>query len=342
LVPPSGLTVVVAPSPSPAEDFDTDDKFWWDGYDNGAEYSSTPTVNHSVLPYTPSCSHVSVPLAPPSVPFLPKPPRMSAALQILLKSLFKSPVVPRLRHGRLAVTDTGATEIPDKSCFISYKFISGLSVRMGNNSFVPVLGRGTAVFTLNGKRVLVRNVLHVPGLAVPLYSLQTHATQQGCGFMGAEESGFLVYFPDFVLSVDTAVDSHLSFDPLSRLAPLSTLHYVQPHSPPATYPYASLPALSHSPLHCLRWPLLPLLRTMMQIAPTVTPLLLRLLCHLLVRPSLICLPLSKTWQSLLNVCPQLHPNQLQSRPLLLPLKVSLPPTLLLPSVRLASLSFSLP
>ena len=134
--------------------------------------------------------------------------------------------------------------IPDKSCFISYKSISGLSVSMGNNSFVPVLGRGTAVFALNGKRVLVRNILHVPGLAVPLYSLRTHATQRGCGFMGAEESGFLVYFPDFVLSVDTAVDSHLSFDPLGRSAPLPTLHYVQPRSSPAAYPYTSLSAVS--------------------------------------------------------------------------------------------------
>ena len=62
--------------------------------------------------------------------------------------------------------------------------------------------------------------------------------------MGAEESGFLVYFPDFVLSVDTAGESHLSFDPLGHSAPLSTLHYVQPHSPPPAYPYASLPALS--------------------------------------------------------------------------------------------------
>ena len=62
--------------------------------------------------------------------------------------------------------------------------------------------------------------------------------------MGAEESGFLVYFPDFVLSVDTAVESHLSFDPLGRSAPLSTLHYVQPHSPPPAYPYTSLLALS--------------------------------------------------------------------------------------------------
>jgi len=153
LVPPSGLTAVVAPSPAPEEDFDTDDEFRWDGYDYGAEYSSTPKVNHSIHPYTPSCSHFSVPLAPPSVPLPPKPPRMSAALQILLKSLSKSLVVPHLRHGRLAVADTGATDhmIPDKSCFISYKSIAGLSVRMGNNLFVPVLGRSTAVFALNGK-----------------------------------------------------------------------------------------------------------------------------------------------------------------------------------------------
>jgi len=153
LVPPSGLTAVVAPSPSPAEDFDTDDKFQWDGYASGAEYSSTPKVNHSVLPYTPSCSHVSVPLVPPSVPLPPKPPRMSSALQTLLGTLSKSPVVPPLSHGRLAVADTGATDhmIPEKLCFISYKSISGLSVRMGNNSFVPVLGRGTTVFALNGK-----------------------------------------------------------------------------------------------------------------------------------------------------------------------------------------------
>jgi hypothetical protein len=41
--------------------------------------------------------------------------------------------------------------IPDKSCFISYKSIAGLSVRMGNNLFVPVLGRSIAVFALNGK-----------------------------------------------------------------------------------------------------------------------------------------------------------------------------------------------
>ncbi len=81
---------------------------------------------------------------------------------------------------------------------------------MGNNSYNPV-------FALNGKRILVRNVLHVLGLAVPLYSLRTHITQRGCGSIGTRESGFLVYSPTFVLSVDTAIDCHLSFDPWAGL-----------------------------------------------------------------------------------------------------------------------------
>ena len=136
--------------------------------------------------------------------------------------------------------------VPDKSCFISYKSVLGLSVCMGNNSFVPVLDHGTAIFSLNGKHVLVQNVLHVPGLAVPLYSLRTHVTQRGCGFIGTGESGFLVYFPSFVLSVDMTVDCHLSFTPLGHSAPLNTLHYVQPWCPPAPYPSAVTPAVSQA------------------------------------------------------------------------------------------------
>jgi hypothetical protein len=91
---------------------------------------------------------------------------------------------------------------------------------------------------------MVRNVLHVPGLAVPLYSLCTHITQQGCGFIGTKETGFLVYFPTFVLSVNTAVDYHLSIDPLGTSTLLATLHYIQPRCPPAVYPSKVSPSLS--------------------------------------------------------------------------------------------------
>ncbi len=143
--------------------------------------------------------------------------------------------------------------LPDNSSFISYKIVSGLQVRMGNNSYIPVLGHGTAIFALNGKRILIRNALHVPGLTVPLYSLRAHMRQLGCGFLGSETTGFLVYFPTFVLSIDTSVDCHLSYEPLGSCTPLGTLHYAQPRCPPTYYP-SELASLSSTAIPSLAAP----------------------------------------------------------------------------------------
>ena len=107
---------------------------------------------------------------------------------------------------------------------------------MGNNSYLPALARGSAIISLNGQRVLVWNALHVPGLAMPLYSLRAHFQQPGCGFLGTNDVGMLVYFPSFVLSADTSSDCTLSYEPLGWSAPLSTLHYVQPWCCPSLYP----------------------------------------------------------------------------------------------------------
>jgi hypothetical protein len=98
------------------------------------------------------------------------------------------------QSGSLVVADTGATDhmTPHKSAFISYKAIENLQLRMGNNSYIPVLGRSTAIFSLNGQRILVCNVLHVPGLSLPLYSLCAHLKQHGCSFIGTFEAGMLV------------------------------------------------------------------------------------------------------------------------------------------------------
>jgi hypothetical protein len=94
---------------------------------------------------------------------------------------------------------------------------------MGNNLHLPVLGCGTAIISLNGHRILLHNVLHVPGLVVHLYSLRTHLKQCGCGFIGVSDVGILVYFLTFVLSVDTCKECHLAFDSLGQSAPLDTL-----------------------------------------------------------------------------------------------------------------------
>jgi hypothetical protein len=126
--------------------------------------------------------------------------------------------------------------LPKKAAFISYKLVSNLQVRMGNNAFLPVLGRGTAVFSLNGQRVLIWNDLHIPGLVMPLYSLQAHLTQRGSAFYGVYAAGMLICFPTFVLTVDRFSDCHLSYEPLGCCTPLDILHYVQPWCPTTLYP----------------------------------------------------------------------------------------------------------
>ncbi len=121
---------------------------------------------------------------------------------------------------------------------------------MGNNSFLPVLRRGTAIVSPNGQHVLIRNALHVPGLKIPLYSICAHLKQHGCEFLGTFEAGMLVYFPWLVLSVDTSSDCHLSYKPLGRAALLDTLYYVQPLCPPSLHPSEQPPC--HAQLLILR------------------------------------------------------------------------------------------
>jgi hypothetical protein len=254
---PSGLMVSVADEAD--EEYDSDLEFRWTGDEDGVLFSvdsASHKSNDRVAPY-PSCSHVAVVSAfPPSFPTMGSsspaassscrvssvdhshsPPSISSALHSLLARLSQSPIAPG-SGSRLAIADSGATDhmLPDKSAFISYKTTSNLKVHMGNNTYLPVLARGSAIISLNGQRVLVRHALHVPGLAVPLYSLRAHFKQRGCGFIGSNNAGMLVYFPSFVLSVDTSLDCTLSYEPLGQSAPLSTLNYVQPWSAPQLYP----------------------------------------------------------------------------------------------------------
>ena len=163
---------------------------------------------------------------------------VSKHLASIIQRMSTSSILPPSGVSRFTVTNSGATDhmFPDKSAFISYKLVTHLQVQMGNNSFLPVLGRGSAIISLNGQRILVRNALHVPGLVVPLYSLRAHCLQHGCGFIGAKGVGILIYFPSFVLTVDTTKDCHLTYESLGGTAPIELLHYVQPRCVPVLYP----------------------------------------------------------------------------------------------------------
>ncbi len=131
----------------------------------------------------------------------------------------------------ILVANTGATNhmIPDKSAFISYCPCLGQEVCMGNNLFASILGSCTAIISLNGKKTLIWDCLHVPMLHNLLYSLRAHQQRQkGCGFLGIYGMGMFVFFPLFILKVDTAVSCHLSYELLDCLASLSLLNYLQP------------------------------------------------------------------------------------------------------------------
>lgn len=239
---PAGLTAAVVPEA--VGDEDSDDDFRWYGDDEGVDYKP----NGSVSNYFPSCSRVSIEPAAPIVSPVGSsrqctlPSASTASVDdIILPSELVSSLLRAVSPGdslRLVVADTGATDhmLPDRSAFISYKSVRHLRVRMGNNSYAPVLGRGTAIVSLNGQRLLIRDVLHVPALRVPLYSLRAHLRQRGCGFVGSFETGMHVYFPGVVLSVDMSTDCHLSYEPLGKSAPLSSLHYVQPRCAPVVSP----------------------------------------------------------------------------------------------------------
>ncbi len=226
---PSGLTAALAITSEATDNFDSDDHLQWAGNESGVGCSDYLKSNKAVAPYTPSCSSTAVSftssfslMALPmvsislvvdhstsstSIPLSCHIINLSCKLRCLILQVSQSLIgIKSSKH--FAVADTGATDhmLPDKLAFISYKAVFNLQVWMGNNAFIPVLGRGSTIVFLNGQRVLVRNALHVPSLVVPLYSLHAHLTQHGCSFFGAYEAGMLVCFPTFVLTVDTLSD----------------------------------------------------------------------------------------------------------------------------------------
>jgi hypothetical protein len=222
---PAGMTVALVAD----VDKDSTDSFCWDGDEDGVTFEDAHMPKASVSSYTPpslgpSCCNVSMESC------LPSPTCSATQLgndivlpPTLIKSLLKA--IPTTNGGTpfcLVVADTGATDhmVPDRSAFISYKSVHGLWVRMGNNLFALVLGREMAIISLNGQRLLICHVLHVPELWVPLYSLRAHLRQSGCGFVGSHETGLHVYFPGVVLTVDMSLDCHLAYKPLGKTAPL--------------------------------------------------------------------------------------------------------------------------
>ena len=279
-------SAVVPGAFSAATEYDSGDEFDYEGKSDGAMYGDKS--KQTTFAYSPaSCSHTTLVLVPPGLPSttlggsiptnmgggsVPAPLSASRSavdprgvntvyLPKTVLSLLANPTsgsLVKAHHGpsstrtSLLVADTGATDhmLPDKSAFISYHLVSGRRVRMGNNSFAPIAGHGTAIISLNGRKILIRDCLHVPDLRNPLYSLRAHQRQRGCGFIGMFGLGMHVFFPTFILEVDTATDCHLQYEPIGRDTLLSSLDYIQPKSvlTKSAPPHAATTQLVHAPV----------------------------------------------------------------------------------------------
>jgi hypothetical protein len=152
---PAGMTAAVVGD----GDEDSTDSFHCDGDEDGVTFEDAIKPNTSISSYppsspSPSCCRVSLEAFSPglagsviqSVDDIVLP---LVLVQLLLKAI---PTTSSGTPFHLVVADAGATDhmVPDRGAFISYKSVQCLRVRMGNNSFAPVLGPGTVIISLNG------------------------------------------------------------------------------------------------------------------------------------------------------------------------------------------------
>ncbi len=115
----------------------------------------------------------------------------------------------------------------DNFSSISYHCISNVCVRMGNDAFTSTVGRVSIVISLNGYKILLYEVLHVPSLCKQLYSLHVHHHPGRCNITGGEDIRDMYgHFPQFVSSEDTSVDYYLHYLLLGCSVTLFKLCYV--------------------------------------------------------------------------------------------------------------------
>ena len=98
---------------------------------------------------------------------------------------------------------------------------------------------------LNGKTLLLRNVLHVPALSEPLYSLRRHRMMPDCGYYSSYDTGSHLLFPHFVLEVDTTIDNLLSYQSIGNTS--SQIDYAKPR----THPSAAVAKSTARPAHLI-------------------------------------------------------------------------------------------
>ena len=99
---------------------------------------------------------------------------------------------------------------------------------LGDESQSNITEHVTAIFSMDGRLILVCNTLHVPSLREPLYSTLRHCTQSGCAYHNDNTVGNLLLFPTTVINVEYSTDNIVNFRPIDCTLSNRKLDYVKP------------------------------------------------------------------------------------------------------------------
>eukprot|EP00804_Cyclotella_cryptica_P023772 CCRYP_011153-RA/>CCRYP_011153-RA protein AED:0.32 eAED:0.22 QI:0/0/0/1/1/1/2/0/951 len=220
-------------------------------FDDDAAFDHDFSTNSSINPKAQSTSYTrTTPSArgassqhtytPPPIPHCKH--ITSSLAQATKNTLSLSQISSPVKSESEACADSGATDtmLPDKKAFISYRLTPGKFVSLGDGAKLEQRGVGSAKISLNGKIIILRNVLHVPSLQDPLYSLCRHQQMPGCGYISLFETGSHLLFPNFILELDTTFDSVLSYRSVGH-DPVTQLDYAEPHTYPSAKPATLIP-----------------------------------------------------------------------------------------------------
>ena len=95
--------------------------------------------------------------------------------------------------------------MPFRQCFITYTSTPRSYVVLANSQRSPCLGRGDICINMGGNAVILRDVLHIPSLRCPLFSVRCHRRYIGCSFI-ADNEGCYLTFPSFTIEVNDRTD----------------------------------------------------------------------------------------------------------------------------------------
>lgn len=127
-----------------------------------------------------------------------------------------------------ACANSGATDVmlPDYLAFLSYVSCKDWWVTLGDNSRLRIAGTGTAKLSLNGKVIILHDMLHVPELQNPLDSLRKYKAIPGCRTFSYFGVGSYIMFSRFTLCINDSVDNLVSYRLVGR-QDIAALEYAQ-------------------------------------------------------------------------------------------------------------------